>query len=70
MKLLLQHKVFVGYFLLVAVIGSMAAIILHEHNRVQEIEDESIAIYRIQRDINTAHRYITVLATYGESTVT
>ena len=70
MKLLLQHKVFVGYFLLVAVIGSMAAIILHEHNRVQEIEDESIAIYRIQRGINTAHRYITVLSTYGESAVT
>ena len=53
-----------------AVIGSMAAIILHEHNRVQEIEDESIAIYRIQRGINTVHRYITVLSTYGESAVT
>ena len=40
-----------------AIIGSMVAIVLHERNRVQKIEDESIAIFQTQYDINTAHRY-------------
>ncbi len=38
MKLLLQHKIFIGYFLLMAIIGSMVAIVLHERKRVAEIE--------------------------------
>ena len=67
MRILLQHKIFIGYFLLMAIIGSMVAIVLHERNRVQKIEEESITIYQIQHDINTAHRYVTALATYGES---
>lgn len=67
MKLLLQHKIFVGYFLLMAIIGSMVAIVLHERNRVRKIEDESIAIFQTQHRINTAHRYVTTLLTYGES---
>ena len=69
MKLLLQHKIFVGYFLLMAIIGSMVAIVLHERNRVRKIEDESIAIFQTQHHINTAHRYVTTLATYGESVI-
>ena len=67
MKILLQHKIFVGYFLLMAIIGSMVAIVLHERNRVRKIEDESITILQTQNDINTAHRYVTALVTYGES---
>ena len=67
MKILLQHKIFIGYFLLMAIIGSMVAIVLHERNRVQKIENESIAIFQTQYDINTAHRYVTALVTYGES---
>ena len=67
MKILLQHKIFIGYFFLMVIIGSMVAIVLHERNRVQKIEDESIAIFQTQHDINTAHRYVTALATYGES---
>lgn len=67
MKILLQHKIFIGYFLLMAVIGSMVAIVLHERNRVRKIEDESITIFQTQNDINTAHRYVTALVTYGES---
>ncbi|MCS2239626.1 hybrid sensor histidine kinase/response regulator [Phocaeicola dorei] len=67
MKILLQHKIFMGYFLLMAIIGSMVAIVLHERNRVQKIEDESISIFQTQYDINTAHRYVTALVTYGES---
>ena len=50
-----------------AIIGSMVAIVLHERNRVQKIEDESITIFQTQHDINTAHRYVTALVTYGES---
>lgn len=69
MKLLLQHKIFIGYFLLMAIIGSMVAIVLHERNRVRRIEDESIAIFQTQHHINTAHRYVTTLATYGESVI-
>lgn len=57
MKILLQHKIFVGYILLMAIIGSMVAIVLHERNRVQKIEDKSITIFQTQHDINTAHRY-------------
>lgn len=67
MKILLQYKIFVGYILLMAIIGSMVAIVLHERNRVQKIEDKSIAIFQTQHDINTAHRYVTALVTYGES---
>ena len=67
MKILLQHKIFVGYFLLMVITGSMVAIVLHERNRVQKIEDESIAIFQTQHNINTAHRYVTTLVTYGES---
>lgn len=45
MKILLQHKIFIGYFLLMVIIGSMVAIILHERNRVQKIEVESISCF-------------------------
>ena len=41
MKILLQHKIFIGYFLLMAIIGSMVAIVLHERSRVQKIENFS-----------------------------
>lgn len=67
MKILLQHKIFVGYFLFIAIIGSMVAIVLHERRRIQKIENESIAIFQTQHNINTTHRYITTLVTYGES---
>lgn len=57
----------IGYFLLMAIIGSMVAIVLHERSRVQKIENESIAIFQTQHNINTTHRYVTTLVTYGES---
>lgn len=69
MKLLLQHKTVAGYLLLMVIIGCMVAIVLHERNRVQDIEDESLVLYQTQRNINAAHRYVTILATYGESTI-
>ena len=70
MKLLLQHKIFIGYLLLMTIICSMVAIVLHERKRVTEIEQESINIFQTQSNISTVHRYITVLATFGESVMT
>lgn len=70
MKLLLQHRILLGYIILIAVIGSMAAIMFHERNRVQNIELEITKIREANRTINAAHRHITVLATLGESAIT
>ena len=65
----LQHKILFGYVILVAVICSMAAILVHERGRMREIEAESAEIQNVRRDINTAHRRITQLATFGESVI-
>ncbi len=70
MKLLLQHRILLGYIILIAVIGSMAAIMFHERNRVDKIEEEMIEIREANQTINAAHRHITVLATLGESAIT
>ena len=69
MKLLLQ-QLFVGYSLLMAIIGSMGTTILHEHNRVQEIEKESITIYQIRCNINVAHRCITYVLMNEDGMIT
>ena len=52
-----------------AVIGSMAAILIHERRRMQEIEQESIEIRNIRRNIEIVHFYITVLVMSGESVI-
>lgn len=70
MKLLLQHRILLGYITLIAVIGSMAAIMFHGRNRVYDIEDEITEIREANQTINAAHRHITVLATLGESAIT
>lgn len=69
MKVSLQTKILFGYVVLVAVIGSMAATLLHERNRVVGIESEMKRIHRVQHDVNTAHRYITLLAMRGETVI-
>lgn len=69
MKLLLCHKILLGYVILIAVIGSMAAIMFHERNRVHRIEEEITEIREASQTINVAHRHITVLATLGESAI-
>ncbi len=70
MKLLLCHKILLGDVILIAVIGSMAAIMFHERNRVHRIEEEITEIREVSQTINAAHRHITVLATLGESAIT
>lgn len=69
MKLLLQHKILLGYIILLIVIGTMATILIYEHIHLRGLENETMVIQQIQRDINTAHRQITTLATYGESVI-
>lgn len=65
----LQHKILFGYVVLVAVIGSMAATLLHERKRLREIEAETVKIRSVRLDINKAHSRITGLAIRGESVV-
>lgn len=65
----LQVKILIGYIILIAVIGSMTAILLHEQRRMQEIGEETVEIRHIRNDINTVHRRIMELAMFGESIV-
>ncbi|WP_297909824.1 HAMP domain-containing sensor histidine kinase, partial [uncultured Parabacteroides sp.] len=65
-RISLQQKILFGYLVLVAVIGSMVAILLHERGRTREIEAESKDIREIAKNINKVHRYITELTTQGE----
>lgn len=69
-RIFLQHKVLIGYIALLTVIISIATILIYERIQLKELENELKMIQRIQRDINTAHRRITTLATYGESVIT
>ena len=48
---------------------SMTIILIYERERIREIEAESAEIRQVRRDINTAHRHITRLATLGESVI-
>lgn len=54
---------------MVVAISSMIIILLHERQRIKEIEAETTEIRRVRRDIHTAHRSITELATMGESVI-
>ena len=65
----LQTKILAGYLVLVAVICSMAAILVHERGRMREIEAETGEIQEIRRDITVAQRSITTLATLGEGII-
>ena len=53
----------------VAVIGSMAAILVYERHRIREIEAESAEVRQLHRDIYTVHRRITRLALLGEGVI-
>lgn len=67
--MLLQHKIFVGYFFSVAIIGIMVAILLYEQSRIKEIAANSVEINDIRQNVTVAHREITELATLGESVI-
>lgn len=65
----IQHKILFGYFISVSVIGLMGAIFLHERRLTKKIETESLEIRNVRSMIHTAHRYVTDLATRGESVI-
>ena len=65
----MQHKVLLGYMILVMAVCGMVSILLYERNRMRAIRAETSEIRRIRHDVNTAHRHITELATDGESVI-
>jgi len=65
----LQSKILANYVIMIVLIGSMTAIFLHERKKISTIKSESVEILRLQRDINTVHCHITMLATRGESAI-
>lgn len=66
-KLYLKISVIIGITL--AVILSMAAILVHERYRMRRIEGEAARIQEVRLGIGAAHRGITALATLGESVI-
>lgn len=68
-KIPLLQKILTGYLVLVAVIGSMVAIILYEREQMRGIEAETLEIWELRQSINTVHRHLAVLASWGESVV-
>ena len=65
----LQVKIFSGYLMLMAVIGSMAAILFHERARLRELEAGIVEIRQVRCELSEIHRNITVLASLGESVI-
>lgn len=63
----LRIKIISGYLILLAVIGSMVAILLYERKRMDSIYEETMEIRSVRRDINTVHRHIAKLSILGES---
>lgn len=60
-------KILAGYLIVLMVIACMAAILLHERQRMQSMERDLTTIRNTQYNIHTAHRYITELAFEGET---
>lgn len=65
----IQHKIILGYIVLIMVIIGMIIIMMRERNRVLEIETEARAIRQVQHNGNIVHHHITILATYGETAI-
>ena len=65
----LQFKISFGYIMVLVIGISMVAILVHERERIREIDAESAEMRQVRRDINVAHRHITRLATFGESVI-
>lgn len=65
----LLHRIIGGYIILLAVIGCMTAILIHERQRMREIEAETSEIRIIRQSINAIHHHITILSISGESII-
>lgn len=56
-ELTLRRKIFLGYIILIVVIGSMVSILVHERQRIKEIEAETSEIRIIRKSINAIHHH-------------
>ena len=65
----LQTKIIVGYLILLAVIGSMIAILLHERKKMHDIADGTAEIREIRNEVNAIRRHIVGIALLGESAI-
>ena len=65
----LHIRIVLGYIVMLIIGMSMAAILVHERERIREIEAESAEIRQVRRDIDAAHRHITRLALLGEGVI-
>ena len=66
---MLQFKILAGYVIMMAVIGSMAAILVHERKRIREIDAGTATLRQVRRDISEARRCVARLALLGEGVV-
>jgi signal transduction histidine kinase/DNA-binding response OmpR family regulator len=65
----LQRKIIAGYLILLAVIGSMIAILLHERKKMHDIADGTAEIREIRNEVNAIRRHIVGIALLGESAI-
>lgn len=65
----MQTKIIAGYLILLAVIGSMIAILLHERKKMHDIADGTAEIREIRNEVNAIRRHIVGIALLGESAI-
>ena len=65
----LQTKIIAGYLILLAVIGSMIAILLHERKKMHDIPNGTAEIREIRNEVNAIRRHIVGIALLGESAI-
>ena len=54
----MQTKIIAGYLILLAVIGSMIAILLHERKKMHDIANGTAEIREIRNEVNAIRRHI------------
>ena len=69
LKLRLQIKIVLGYFVMLIIGISLAIILVHERKRIWEVKAEAEDIRQVRHDINDVHRHITRLALLGEGVI-
>lgn len=65
----IADKIIAGYLILLAVIGSMIAILLHERKKMHDIANGTAEIREIRNEVNAIRRHIVGIALLGESAI-
>lgn len=68
-RISLSIKILSGYIILMAVIGCMVAILIHERQRMREIGADVSEIRKMRQCISVVQHHITKLAILGESVI-